>query len=30
VPVGAESSALRVDDELSALLRGGTDNPTSL
>ena len=30
VPVGAESGALRVDDELSALLRGGTDNPTSL
>jgi Streptomyces sporulation and cell division protein, SsgA len=29
VPVGAESGALRVDDELSALLRGGTDNPTS-
>jgi Streptomyces sporulation and cell division protein, SsgA len=29
VPVGAESSALEVDDELSALLRGGTDNPTA-
>ena len=29
VPNGAESDALRVDDELSALLRGGTDNPTS-
>ena len=28
VPVGTESEALRVDDELSALLRGGTDNPT--
>ena len=29
VPVGTESDVLRVDDELSALLRGGTDNPTS-
>jgi len=29
VPVGTESGALRVDDELSALLRGGTDNPTA-
>ena len=29
VPSGAESDALRVDDELSALLRGGTDNPTA-
>ena len=29
VPVGAESDVLRVDDELSALLRGGTDNPTA-
>ena len=28
VASGAESDALRVDDELSALLRGGTDNPT--
>jgi Streptomyces sporulation and cell division protein, SsgA len=25
---GAESDVLRVDEELSALLRGGTDNPT--
>src|SRR3954463_15863037 len=30
VPAGAESDALRVDDELSALLQGGTDNPTAL
>ena len=29
VPAGTESDALLVDDELSALLRGGTDNPTS-
>ncbi|KGH44557.1 sporulation protein SsgA [Modestobacter caceresii] len=29
VPVGTESELLRVDDELTALLRGGTDNPTS-
>ena len=29
VPSGAESDASRVDDELSALLRGGTDNPTA-
>jgi hypothetical protein len=29
VPVGTESDALQVDDELSALLGGGTDNPTS-
>lgn len=29
VPVGAESELLRVDDELTALLHGGTDNPTS-
>jgi hypothetical protein len=29
VPAGAESDVLRVDDELSALLRGGTDNPTA-
>jgi hypothetical protein len=29
VPAGAESELLRVDDELTALLRGGTDNPTS-
>jgi hypothetical protein len=29
VPIGTESDVLRVDDELSALLRGGTDNPTS-
>jgi hypothetical protein len=29
VPAGTESDALRVDDELSALLRGGTDNPTA-
>ena len=28
VPAGTESDLLRVDDELSALLRGGTDNPT--
>ena len=28
VPAGTESDALGVDDELSALLRGGTDNPT--
>ena len=30
VPLGTESDALAVDDELSALLRGGTDNPTAL
>jgi hypothetical protein len=29
VPAGTESDVLRVDDELSALLRGGTDNPTA-
>ena len=29
VPTGSESDALRVDAELSALLRGGTDNPTA-
>jgi Streptomyces sporulation and cell division protein, SsgA len=29
VSAGAESDLLRVDDELSALLRGGTDNPTA-
>lgn len=29
VPAGTESDELRVDDELSALLRGGTDNPTA-
>jgi hypothetical protein len=28
VPVGTESDLLEVDDELVALLRGGTDNPT--
>jgi hypothetical protein len=28
VPVGTESDLLQVDDEISALLRGGTDNPT--
>ena len=28
VPNGAESDALRVDEELSVLLRGGTDNPS--
>jgi hypothetical protein len=28
VPAGTESEMLRVDDELSALLRGGTDNPS--
>ena len=28
VPAGGESDLLRVDDEISALLRGGTDNPT--
>ena len=28
VPAGTESDLLRVDDELTALLRGGTDNPT--
>ena len=28
VPAGGESDLLQVDDELSALLRGGTDNPT--
>ena len=30
VPIGTESEALQVDEELSALLRGGTDNPTAL
>ncbi|MGY1842885.1 SsgA family sporulation/cell division regulator [Modestobacter sp. SYSU DS0875] len=30
VPVGTESDATSVDEELSELLRGGTDNPTSL
>ena len=29
VPAGTESDVLRVDDALSELLRGGTDNPTS-
>jgi hypothetical protein len=29
VPAGTESDVLQVDDELSALLRGGTDNPTA-
>ena len=29
VPVGTESGLLRVDEELTALLSGGTDNPTS-
>jgi hypothetical protein len=29
VPAGSESDLLRVDDQLSALLRGGTDNPTA-
>jgi hypothetical protein len=29
VAIGTESEALQVDDELSALLGGGTDNPTS-
>jgi hypothetical protein len=29
VPTGAESEALRVDEELVALLGGGTDNPTA-
>ena len=29
VPAGTESDTLRVDEELTALLRGGTDNPTS-
>jgi len=29
VPAGTESDELRVDEELSALLRGGTDNPTA-
>jgi hypothetical protein len=29
VPAGTESELLRVDDGLSALLHGGTDNPTS-
>jgi len=29
VPAGTESDTLRVDDELYALLRGGTDNPTA-
>ena len=29
VPSGTESDVLRVDDELSALLGGGTDNPTA-
>ncbi|TWH72455.1 sporulation and cell division protein SsgA [Modestobacter roseus] len=30
VPVGTESDATSVDEELSELLRGGTDNPTAL
>ncbi|MGY1838559.1 MULTISPECIES: SsgA family sporulation/cell division regulator [unclassified Modestobacter] len=30
VPVGTESDASSVDEELSELLRGGTDNPTAL
>ena len=30
VPRGAESELLHVDDELVALLRGGTDNPHSM
>ena len=30
VPLGSESEALSVDDDLLALLRGGTDNPTAL
>jgi len=29
VPVGCESGLLLVDEELSVLLQGGTDNPTS-
>ncbi len=29
VPQGAESGSLRVDEELSALLGGGTDNPSA-
>jgi hypothetical protein len=29
VPQGAESGTLRVDEELSALLGGGTDNPSA-
>jgi hypothetical protein len=29
VPAGTESDALRVDDEISALLQGGTDNPSA-
>jgi|SRR3954447_12380876 len=29
VPAGTESDVLQVDEELSALLRGGTDNPRS-
>jgi hypothetical protein len=29
VPAGQESALLQVDDELSALLRGGSDNPTA-
>jgi hypothetical protein len=29
VAPGSESDLLRVDDELSVLLRGGTDNPTA-
>jgi hypothetical protein len=29
VPAGTESDVVQVDDELSALLRGGTDNPTA-
>jgi hypothetical protein len=29
VPAGSESDVLRVDDELSALLGGGTDNPSA-
>ncbi|MGY1856286.1 SsgA family sporulation/cell division regulator [Modestobacter sp. SYSU DS0290] len=30
VPTGTESDASSVDEELSELLRGGTDNPTAL
>ncbi|MCW2535808.1 MAG: SsgA [Modestobacter sp.] len=29
VPAGQESGLLQVDDELSALLQGGSDNPTA-
>jgi hypothetical protein len=29
VPAGTESDVLRVDDQISALLRGGTDNPSA-